>query len=198
MIHCSNGDVVRSEDSSSVIRGNYGRDEYTLRRQIARQCRGYDEPFCPDKSDITPETCAWACLSRTCVIVSKYSCTESWACPGEPKCIERTQICDGKKDCTNGQDEYINLCTEDFYRNCFVAVDDNKVNYTTWRYSTDNTKMSKDYIFLDYRYPNAPHEPIGSTIIANIQNAMTPKCNHSTKCLRRNSYDEDAKQWIEC
>ena len=198
-IHCSNGEVVRSEDNSNMIYGRYVSHEYSLRSQIARQCRGYDKPFCADKSDLTPETCAWACLSsHHCVIVSENSCTESWACPGESKCIERTQICDGRKDCDNGQDEDINLCTEDFCRNGFVAVDGNKVNYTTWGYPTDNTKIRKDYIFLDYRYPNAPHEPIGSTIIANIQNAMTPKCNHSTKCLRRNSYDEDAKQWIEC
>ena len=198
MIHCSNGEVVRSEDNSSVIRGRYVFHEYRLRRQIARQCRGYDEPFCTDKSDLTPETCAWACLSHTCVIVSKYSCTESWACPGEPKCIERTQICDGQKDCDNGQDEDINLCTEDFCRNGFVAVDGNKVNYTTWGYPTDNTKMRKDYIFLNYRYPNSPHEVIDSTNIARLQNHMSPKCNHSTKCLRRNSYDEDSKKWIEC
>ena len=197
MIHCSNGDVVRSEDNSSVIHGRYVNDERRLRRQIARQCRGYEEAFCGDKSDLTPETCAWACLSRTGVIVNTIS-TESWACPGEPKCIERNLICDGKKDCDNGQDEDINLCTEDFCRNGFVAVEDNGFDYMIWGYPTPNTKMTKDYIFLDYRYPNAPHAVVDSTSIPKLQNHMTPKCNHSTKCLRRNSNDEDSKHWIKC
>ena len=200
-IHCSNGEVVRSEDNSHDIRGRHVHNEYWLRNEIAYQCRGYHEPFCADKSDLTPETCAWACLSHQCVIVGEYpdsECTESWACPGESKCIDRNKICDGKKDCDNGQDEDINLCTEDFCRNGYVPVDGNKVNFSTWGYPTDNTKMWKDYIFLYYRIPNAPHEVMDSTIIADLQNQMNPKCNHSTKCLRRNSYDEDGKQWIEC
>ena len=199
MIHCSNGEVVRSEDNSNKIHGRYVANEFSLRKQIASQCRGNHEPFCSDKSDQTPETCAWACLSRSgCVAVNQTACTESWACPGEPKCIARNQICDGNKDCENGQDEDINLCTEDFCRNGFVTIDDNTVNYTTWRFPTDNTKIWKDYIFLNHRYPNAPHEAVDPTNIPRFQNHMTPKCNHSTKCLRRNSYDEDAKQWIEC
>ena len=207
MIHCSNGEVVRSEDNSNKIRGRYVPNELKLRGEIASQCRGKHEPFCSDKSDLTPETCAWACLSpssSSCVAVNQtylmkhrlHKCTDSWACPGEPKCIARDQICDGRKDCDNGQDEDVNLCTEDFCRNGFVTVDHNRVNYSTWRYPTDDTQMWKDYIFLDYRYPNVPHGIIKPTNnIARLQNHLTPKCNHSTKCLRRNEW---SKQWIEC
>ena len=205
MIHCSNGEVVRSDGNSHNISGRYVPHEYALRGEIASQCRGNHEPFCPDKSDLTPETCAWACLGPgpgSCVAVNQTSCTFSWACPGEPKCIARDQICDGKKDCDNGQDEDINLCTEDFCRNGFVSVDDNRINFTATyntKYEYDTTKLWKDYIFLDYRYPNAPHGIIKPTNnIAKLQNQLNPKCNHSTKCLRRSEYDDDSNQWIEC
>ena len=214
MIRCQNGDVVRAKDQSRTIKGRYLGDEHGLRQEISRSCRKMQEPFCPDKSDVTPETCAWACLSSICVGVKKYSCETSWSCPGEARCIARTQVCDGVRDCANGQDEDENLCTEDFCKNGFVSQDNNKLNFTTWNYETDATQLRKSYLFLEYRYPHATSNNIeyyrdwytaydsnknsDVTIIANLQNWATPKCNHSTKCLRRSSLDDDSDHWIEC
>ena len=95
-IHCSNGEVVRGKDGIS-IRRRWVAYEEGLRSQIARQCRGLYEPFCSDKSDLTPETCAWACLSRDGWAryeneLNKTVVAKLWACPGEPKCIAAAYI----------------------------------------------------------------------------------------------------------
>ena len=132
-----------------------------LRWEISQRCRQKEEPYCADKSDITPETCAWACLHFGSYVEGTTS--NAWPCPGEAKCIARNQICDGIRDCGNGQDENENLCTEEFCRNGFVSYDNNKLNWTSdsddtiffW-YLTDPTEMAYDYIFLSYRYPNLP------------------------------------------
>ena len=212
-IRCQNGEIVRSEYQSSFINQRLVSDEQRLRREITKSCRQIEEPFCSDKSDVTPETCAWACLSSSlrssCVSVGRNPCEYSWACPGEARCISREKICDGVKDCGNGQDEDKKLCTEDFCKNGFVSLDNNSLNFTTWSYTTDTTQLWEKGIFSDYRYPHAPSKNIedyryeyttydGKTIISSLQNWMTPKCNHSTKCLRRNSWDEDSDHWIKC
>ena len=185
-----------------------------LRNKISQRCRQKEEPYCPDKSDVTAETCAWACLHFTSTV--EGSASRAWPCPGQAKCIARHQICDGIPDCDKGQDEDINLCTEDFCKNGFVSYDRNHINYTSshdelhhYKYLTDVTEMGHDYIFLDYRYPNFPSNHMneyrnkyamagGKVITSSLQNLEMPKCKNSTKCLRRNSYDEDSKVWIDC
>ena len=219
MIRCQNGELIPA--SKFGVRkpwpfsysGKSVNSEYQLREDIAHRCIYDPEPVCSDKSDITPETCAWGCLGKYCVtseraegdeLILRDPCVDAWPCPGEAKCIDRKNICDGVRDCGNGQDEDINLCTEEFCRNGFVSIDDNEVNYIPGtglgHYSTDTTKLKKVYIFSKYRYPDAPHEIFGDPgNIANLQNHLSPKCNHSTKCLRRKTYGEpDLKAWIEC
>ena len=43
-----------------------------------------------------------------------------WKCPGENKCLDMSQICDGKYDCQQGGDEMMELCTQDF---CWNELD---------------------------------------------------------------------------
>ena len=180
-LRCRNGEIVRAKDYG-MIRGRYITTNGTLRKEINRSCRLMQEPFCSDKSDVTPETCSWAC---------SISWPDSWPCPGEARCIARGQICDGFKDCGSGQDEDINLCSEDFCRNGYVPEE-----------RMFERGMSKNYIFSWYRYPNVPPNSIGDLVkhrnMAYVQNYMTPKCNHSTKCIRRNHYGSDSERWIEC
>ena len=148
-----------------------------LRGEISKRCRGLKvdwdtpvisgpqplvpaQPFCADHSDVTPKTCAWACLHFSSFIGSKWlngSYTNTlrgsmaWPCPGEAKCIERNQLCDGVQHCSNGQDEDKNLCTEDFCKNGFVSYDGNHLNYTKSpeEYETDLSNMRFDHIFSD-------------------------------------------------
>ena len=200
-----------------------------LRGKISRRCRGLmqgkgvdrrnmqkGKPFCTDHSDVTAKTCAWACLHFTSTIEGMAD--NAWPCPGEAKCIARHQICDGISHCGNGQDEDKNLCTEDFCKNGYVYYDSNHINYTTadddhgyYRYLTDPAELTYDYIFLEYRYPNYPPNQMthyrnkygkswtGKVIYPKLQNLEMPKCKNSTKCLRRDSLDDDADvQWIEC
>ena len=207
VIQCQNGDMAM------VGNGRY--HGMSLRQKISRRCRQKEEPFCTDHSDVTVRTCAWACLHFNAVIENTASM--AWPCPGEAKCIGRNQICDGVSDCSNGQDEDKNLCTEDFCKNGFVSYDSNHINYTssdddigTYRYYTDLAEMTYDYIFLDYRYPNYPPNQMdyyrsyfaeggsGKVIIPNLQNIEMPKCKNSTKCLRRSVVDDDSDKWIEC
>ena len=152
----------------------------SLRRVISQRCRGlkvdkktiniYErplhplvpaQPFCTDHSDVTPKTCAWACLHFSSIIenTTVWGGSMAWPCPGEAKCIGNHQICDGVRDCSNGQDEDKNLCTEDFCKNGFVSYDANQLNYTKSpeepeEYETDLSKMRYDHIFYD-RYGNA-------------------------------------------
>ena len=151
---------------------------YNIRSEISKRCRGIKvdrdtpvfgpqplvpaQPFCADHSDVTPKTCAWACLHYSSflgsnwvkekgkwVIGNKLRGSMAWPCPGEAKCIGRHQICDGVRDCGNGQDEDKNLCTEDFCKNGFVSYDANHLNYTRKpeEYLTDLSKMRFDHIF---------------------------------------------------
>ena len=219
MIRCRNGELVPAakfgvgKPYPFNYHGRFVNSEYQLREDIAHRCIYKPEPVCSDKSDITPQTCAWGCLSKKCITSARAEgdklkwddpCIDAWPCPGEAKCIDRKNICDGVRDCGNGQDEDINLCTEDFCRNGFVSIDDNQVNYIPGtglgNYSTDVRRLKKDYLFSNYRYPDAPHQTIGDTYnIAKLQNHLSPKCNHSTKCLRRKTYGEpNLNTWIEC
>ena len=42
---------------------------------------------------------------------------QGWKCPGEDKCLDITQMCDGKKDCNAGNDETTKLCSKEFCDN---------------------------------------------------------------------------------
>ena len=197
-IKCDSGEIIEL-------------DKYTnadARFDIIERCRNLKAPFCSDKSDVTPKTCSWACLHYTSIMKGTRG-KKPWPCPGEAKCIGRHQICDGIPDCKNGQDEYVELCTDDFCTNGFVSYDGNQFNYSTQKYDYDTTDIGTDYIFREYRYPNMKSKNMedyknryttsnGKVINASLQNLAMPKCRHSTKCLRRNSYDNDWQDWIEC
>ena len=202
-IQCENGELASLQ--SARYNGRY------LRGDISRRCRQLEEPFCLDKSDVTAKTCAWACLHfESTYRYARSENSNAWPCPGEAKCISRDQICDGIRDCSNGQDEEIALCTEDFCKNGFVSYDQNHLNYTTYKYPTDFEKMGQDNIFLDYRYPDFPANHMdeyrarfatdgeGKIYTALLQNLEMPKCKNSTKCLRRSIYDDDWDKWIDC
>ena len=207
MIRCRNGEIVRAKN----FRGRYIDSEYFMRQEILRSCRQIHEPFCSDKSDVTPETCSWACSHSGMLPLADKDgqrSEKSWPCPGEARCIARSKICDGVRDCGNGQDEDSNLCTEEFCRNGYVSTDSNKLDFKTWTYGKNVSKLSKSYIFLDYRYANVHPKNIHDHLLgvyhasklifeSDRQNYMTPKCNHSTKCLRRDRY-ENSENWIEC
>ena len=106
---------------ASLQSGRY--NGLNLRGAISHRCRQLEEPFCLDKSDVTAKTCAWACLHfESTYRYARSQNSKTWPCPGEAKCISRDQICDGIRDCSNGQDEEIGLCTEDFCKNGFAPT----------------------------------------------------------------------------
>ena len=178
-IKCENGEVVAANSRGST----------DVRQEVSDRCLGLKEPLCGDKSDVTPETCAWACLHFWAVVKSgEFSVNGAWSCPGEAKCIGRHQICDGIRDCDNGLDEYEELCTENFCKNGFVNYDGNSFDHQTNKYSTNRTKFRTDYIFKEYRYPNMPLQ-------AGEEHT---KCKHSTKCLRREATGTNQDDWLAC
>ena len=135
-IQCQNGEMAKVGD------GVHG---FNLRRETARRCIEHGQPYCADHSDLTPKTCSWACLH---LIQGQYRADYSWSCPGEAKCISRDHICDGKRDCSNGQDEDKKLCTEGFCKNGLLPYDSNDLNLTFYndelayfRHDTDLSKM---------------------------------------------------------
>ena len=189
-LKCRNGEVVAAR--------KYTHQSADVRQETSERCLGFKKPLCEDKSDVTPETCAWACLHYFAMVnttvryningVTKAEWVGTWSCPGEAKCIGRHQICDGIQDCDNGLDEYEELCTENFCKNGFVNYDGNSFDYQTNEYSTNRTKFRTDYIFKKYRYPHMP---------PNSSEEHT-KCKHSTKCLRREATSTNQEDWLEC
>ena len=208
MVQCQNGEMAKV--------GDHWSDAFMFRESHAKdRCTHKSEPLCPDHSDVTAKTCAWAC--------QHYSSRDSdnneylWPCAGEAKCIGSNQICDGVPDCGNGQDEDESLCTEDFCRNGYVFYDFNGVNFSSkhdnkgyYKHYTDVSKIEKIYLFKDYRYPYYPSDQIdlyrqnyaldsnGTFSMAIFQNMEMPKCKKSTKCLRRSMVDDDSWKRIEC
>ena len=135
-IQCQNGEMAKVGDGK-----HHG---VNLRSKTARRCIEDGQPYCADRSDLTPKTCSWACLH---LIDGFYHGDYSWSCPGEAQCISRDHICDGKRDCSNGQDEDEKLCTEDFCKNGLLSYDFNETNYTSSEddhaYFRDDTDLSK-------------------------------------------------------
>ena len=218
MIQCQNGEMPNIADRPGGA-GDFS-DTIALRAITAKtRCTQKEEPLCSDHSDVTAETCAWACLHYS----SNHYVKEIerndflWPCPGEPKCIESRQICDGVPDCGNGQDEDENLCTEEFCRNGYVLMDTNQLNWTSkhdnygyYRFHTDVAEIKYYYLFdiyrpryypanqMDYYQENFAVDDNGNFSMARLQNMEMPKCKNSTKCLRRNVLDDDSGKRIEC
>ena len=47
--------------------------------------------------------------------LNEKECVEyQWKCQRENKCLDMSQICNGKNDCQEGDDEATDLCTRDF------------------------------------------------------------------------------------
>ena len=154
---CKNGEVVEL----------YVEPRYKIRALCTGSPDAPDvlRSICSDNSEITIETCAWACNYNEIL-------PTDWACPGEPKCIGRDQICDGNTDCANGQDEDTELCTESFCRDGFISVE---------TFHSDERDNIYDYDLLP-----TPREYRNRTISKHyLFSANTYKCVNSTKCNRR-------------
>ena len=121
-----------------------------FRTELNRRCMTDGRPSCADHSDITPKTCAWACLHMYSFF---YSGGLTWPCPGEAKCISRNQICDGTRDCDNGQDEDKRMCTEEFCKNGLLFYDSNELNYSSSTIPIGNFRDTTDLSKVVLRSP---------------------------------------------
>jgi len=220
-IQCQNGEM---SEIANLLGGAGGFSDETKMKALrattaSLRCTQKEVALCSDHSDVTAETCAWACLHYS----SQHYVNEIdkndflWPCPGEAKCIESRQICDGVKNCGKGQDEDENLCTEEFCRNGYVLMDTSEHNWTREddvygfnRYQPALAEIKYYYLFDSYRHPNYPPNQMdyyrenwavddnGNFSMARLQNMEMPKCKNSTKCLRRSVLDDDSGKWIEC
>ena len=133
------------------MKTSYANDHVThFRSELNSRCKTNGRPSCADHSDFTPKTCAWACLH----MYSFFSMGGvTWPCPGEAKCINRFQICDGKRDCSKGQDEDKRLCTEEFCKNGLLSYDSNDLNISSSTIPNGNFRDTTDLSKVELRSP---------------------------------------------
>ena len=189
---CKNGNTVNYKyfaEADAYIGSRYKGDD--LRRRIENICRnpngmdawGSTISKCADGSEASPNSCAWACTARW---------SNSWACPGEAKCIDTKKICDGIHDCEFGHDENPDLCTDDFCRDGFMERHGDMIQYEINKVSMKVLK--RIYLFRHY-HTNEAKEKVPEEIkneegvemfdwSKDPENNLKWKCPNSTRCIR--------------